>query len=62
MKESEKKDKQLNLARELKILWNMKVTVITIVVGAFGAISKGLVKELDDLEIRGQVQNIQTIA
>ena len=35
LKESEKKDKYLDLARELKKLWDMKVTIITIVVGAF---------------------------
>ena len=28
MKESEKKDKYLDLARELKRLWNMKVTIV----------------------------------
>ena len=36
LKESEKKDKYLDLARELKKLWNMKVTIISIVIGAFG--------------------------
>ena len=34
LKESEKKDKYLDLARELKKLWNMKVTIVPIVVGA----------------------------
>ena len=29
LKECEKKDKYLNLARELKKLWNMKVTIVT---------------------------------
>ena len=33
LKESEKKDKYLDLAKELKKLWNMKVTVISIVIG-----------------------------
>ena len=33
MKESEKIDKYLDLARELKKLWNMKVMVIPIIVG-----------------------------
>ena len=33
MKESEKIDKYLDLARGLKKLWNMKLTVIPIVVG-----------------------------
>ena len=44
LKESEKKDKYLDLARELKKLWNMKVTIIPIVIGAFGTIIKGLLK------------------
>ena len=34
LKESEKKDKYIDLARELKKLWNVKVTVIPIVIGA----------------------------
>ena len=37
----------------------MKVTVIPIVVGALGTIHEGLVKGLDDFEIRGQVKTIQ---
>ena len=42
--------------------WNMKVTVIPVVVGVLGTIPKGLVKGLEDLEIRGQVETIQTTA
>ena len=53
LKESEKRYKYLDLARELKILWNMKVTVIPIVIGALDTVTKGLVQELKDLEIRG---------
>ena len=41
LKECEKRDKYLNLARELKKLWNMKVTIIPIVIGAFGTVTKG---------------------
>ena len=37
----------------------MKLTVIPIVIGALGTIPKGLVKELEDFEIRGQVETIQ---
>ena len=43
LKENEKKDKYLDLAKELKKLWNMKVTVIPIVIGALGTVTKGLV-------------------
>ena len=51
LKECEKKDKYLNLARELKKLLNMKVTIVLIVIGAFGTITKGLLKGLEDLEV-----------
>ena len=62
LKESEKKDKYLDLARELKKLWNMKVTVVPIVIGTLGTITKGLLKCLEDLEIGGRVETIQTTA
>ena len=42
LKESEKKDKYLDLARELKKLWNMKETIIPIEISAFGTVTKGL--------------------
>ena len=35
LKECEKKDKYLDLAKELKKLWNMQVTILPIVIGAF---------------------------
>ena len=35
-KECEKNDKYLDLAKELKKLWNIKVTIEPIVIGAFG--------------------------
>ena len=41
--------KYLDFARELKKLWNMKVTIGPIVIGAFGAVTKGLLKGLEDL-------------
>ena len=62
LKESEKKDKYLDLARGLKKLWNMKVTIVPIVVGAFGTITKGFLKGLEDLEVGGRVETIQTTA
>ena len=41
-------------------LWNMKVTVEAIVIGALGTIPRGLVKGLDDVKILGRVETIQT--
>ena len=60
LKECEKRDKYLDLASELKKLWNMKVTIIPIVIGAFGTVTKGLLKVLEDLEVGDQVETIQT--
>ena len=62
LKESEKKDKCLDLARELKKPWNMRVTVKPIVIDALGTVTKRLVEGLKDLEIRGRVETIETAA
>ena len=52
----------LTLLENWKKLWSMKVTVIPIVIGALGTVTKGLVQGLKDLERRGQVETIQTTA
>ena len=49
--ECKKRDRYLDLARELKKLWNIKMTVIPIV-------NSGL----KDLKVRGQLETILTIA
>ena len=38
----------------------MKVTIIPIVIGAFGTVTEGLLKGLEDLEVGGRVEAIQT--
>ena len=38
----------------------VKVTVIPIVIGALGTVTLGLAQGLEDLEIRGRVETIQT--
>ena len=55
----------LHWCEKLKIrvkLWNMKVIIIPIVIGAFGTVTKGLLKGLDDLEVGRRVETIQTTA
>ena len=52
IKECEKREKYIDLNRELTI-WNMKVVVIPIVISALRIIPRGLVKGLANLEIRG---------
>ena len=51
LKEFEKGDKYFDLAREFKKLWNMKVIIKPMVIGAFGTVTKGLLKGLEDLEV-----------
>ena len=58
IKENKKREKYLDLARELKILLNMKVTVMPIVIGELGMIPKGLVRGLEELKIGGRAVTI----
>ena len=52
LKESEKKDKYLDLAKEVNRRWNMKVMVTPVVIGALSTITKGLINGLEDLGIK----------
>ena len=40
----------------------MKVIIVPYVIGALGTVTKGLLKGLEDLEIGGRVETIQTTA
>ena len=60
MKECKKWDKFIDLAREWKKLWNMKLTIRSIIIDALGTVAKGLVQGREYLEIRERVETIQT--
>ena len=47
---------------EAKKVWNMKMTIISIVIGAFGTVTKGFLKGLEDLEFSRGLETIQTTA
>ena len=40
----------------------MNVTIILIVIGTFGTVTKGLLKGLEELEVGGREETIQTTA
>ena len=40
----------------------MKVTIVPIVIGALSTVTKGLLKGLEDLEVGGREETIQTTA
>ena len=49
-------------ARELKKHWNVKVTIILIVINAVDKVTKDVVPELDYLEITGRRESVQNTA
>ena len=59
IKESQKKDKYLEPYQKTKKK-TMELTVMPVVIGTLGTKPKGVVKGLEDMEIRGQIQTIKT--
>ena len=51
LKKGEKRDKYLNIWRELKKTWNMNVTLIPVVIDLLGTVTNGLIQGFEDLEI-----------
>ena len=41
-----------------KLLWNMKVTIIPIVIDTLGIVTKGVIQRLADLEMTGREETI----
>ena len=56
-KENKKRNQYLDFTREFKMQWNIRMTVIPIVIGVLGAIP--LVKRLEELKIRGRNYKLQ---
>ena len=54
-------ESNLDLTREMKNLWNMKVTMIPIIDGVFVTVSKSLEREPEKLGIRGRIKIIQIL-
>ena len=61
-KEVEKIEKYQDLARELRKIWNKKVKVIPIIIGALGTTPKLLRKRLEDIGIDTKVVELQKSA
>ena len=62
VKENEKVQKYQDLARELRTLWQVKVKVVPVVVGALGTISKALEKHLKEIGTSVRVELLQKAA
>ena len=55
-----KREKYQDLARELQVLWNKKVSVIPIVIGALGTVTKTLRNRLHQIGIQTKIKTMQT--
>ena len=62
IKESRKTDNYLELLRELRKLWKMRVSVITIIIDAFKTFSKGLENGMKKFRIRQRMKTMQNTA
>ena len=60
LEDSKQKDRYLDLAKELKKLWNMRGIIISIVTGSFDTVNSGLLKGVENLKVRGKVETILT--
>ena len=58
-KEIEKIEKYLDLARELSEVWNVKLALVSLVVGAMGTPAKALEKRLKAIGIQTKISELQ---
>ena len=59
-KQKKKKEKYYDLAWKTKMLWNTKLMMIPITIGELGTALKSKVNALEELEIGGRIETIQT--
>ena len=56
---SENQRNERRFARELREIWNMRMTVILIVICAFGKVPNGFIRWFEESEIGGRAETIQ---
>jgi hypothetical protein len=61
-KEVEKKLKYKSLCMEIKRLWNLKCTIIAIVIGATGIVTRSLKKNLEAVPGKHSIDSLQKTA
>ena len=61
-KEREKIEKYQDLRREVAKLWNIKTTVLPIVVGALGVVTKNLTRRLKTIGVTTKIELLQKAA
>jgi len=61
-KEAEKKLKYRSLCIEIQRIWNLKCTIIPVIIGATGIVTRSLRKNLEDVPGRCSIDSLQNTA
>ena len=61
-KEAEKKLKYERLCKEIQRMWNLKCTIIPIIFGATGIVTRSLRKYLEDIPGKHSIDSLQKTA
>jgi hypothetical protein len=58
-KEAEKKLKYQSIGIEIKLMWNLKFTIIPVITGATGIVTRSLRKNLEDIPGKHSTDSLQ---
>jgi hypothetical protein len=61
-KEAEKKLKYKSLCVEIKRMWNLKCTIITVIIGATGIVTRSLKKNFETVPEKHSIDSLQKTA
>jgi hypothetical protein len=61
-KEAEKKLKYKGLGIEIKLMWNLKCTIIPVIIGTTGIMTRSLRKNLEDIPGKHSIDSLQKTA
>ena len=61
-KEAEKKLKYKNLCIEIQRMWNLKCTIVPVIIGATGIVTRNLRKNLETVTGKHSIDSLQKIA
>ena len=61
-KEAEKKLKYRNLYKEMQRMWNLKCTIVPVIIGATGIVTRSLKKNLESVPGKHSIDSLQKTA
>jgi len=61
-KEAEKKLKHKSLCIEIQRMWNLKCTIVPVIIGATGIVTRSLKKNLETVLVKHSIDSLQKTA